>query len=127
MLRQGLCSKCPHQRLICSAWSRCDHCALHCHRESWYLASKQKQHVCPFTQLKLRVLAQLQLDNRKLQNCIMQMVQIELEQSEEYIKQLKEQPEQDQLRIDNKVCATVPASASESTSHLQAVAAVLTL
>ncbi|KAL3158548.1 hypothetical protein ABBQ38_010768 [Trebouxia sp. C0009 RCD-2024] len=30
------------------------------------------------------------------------MVQIELEQSEEYIKQLKEQPEQDQLRIDNK-------------------------
>lgn len=30
------------------------------------------------------------------------MVQIELEQSEEYIKHLKEQPEQDQLRIDNK-------------------------
>lgn len=56
----------------------------------------------------------------------MQMVQIELEQSEEYIKHLKEQPEQDQLRIDNKVCASVLAS-FKSISHQQAVAAVLTL
>lgn len=39
----------------------------------------------------------------------MQMIQIELEQSEEYIKQLKEKPEQDQLRVDNKVIAAVNA------------------
>ena len=31
------------------------------------------------------------------------MSQIEVEQSEEYIKQLKEQTEQEQLRTDNKV------------------------
>ena len=34
---------------------------------------------------------------------LLQMTQIELEQSEQYIKQLKEQSEQEQLRIDNKV------------------------
>lgn len=32
------------------------------------------------------------------------MAQIEVEQCEEYIKQLKEQSEQDQLRTDNRVC-----------------------
>ena len=39
------------------------------------------------------------------------MAQIEVDQCEEYIKQLKEQSEQDQLRTDNKVLAAAPASA----------------
>lgn len=38
------------------------------------------------------------------------MAQIEVEQCEEYIKQLKEESEQDQLRTDNKVLAADPTS-----------------
>ena len=36
------------------------------------------------------------------------MSQIEVEQCEQYIKQLKEQTEQEQLRIDNQVTTTCP-------------------
>ena len=49
----------------------------------------------------------------------MQMAQIELEQCEEYIKQLQEQSQQDQVRIDNKVLAACPASACRIASQEQ--------
>lgn len=57
--------------------------------------AQQMHHACNFAKAEIK--------------CAMQMIQIELEQSEEYIKQLKEKPEQDQLRVDNKVIAAVNA------------------